>query len=63
MRELFELIHTYSDEATGVAVFLLLVVWYVCNTIKDIYNKKYGNNNQDDQNAGGFIRMAFRTRK
>ncbi|WP_262497736.1 hypothetical protein [Parabacteroides provencensis] len=40
MREFFELIHTYNDEAAGLAMFLLIVIWYICDTIGNIFKNK-----------------------
>lgn len=40
MREFFELIHTYSDESIGIAILILSIIWYVCDTIRDIYKNK-----------------------
>lgn len=40
MRDLLELMHTYRDEALGLAVFILLIVWYVCDTIENICKNK-----------------------
>lgn len=40
MRDLLELMHAYGDEALGLAVFILLIVWYVCDTIENICKNK-----------------------
>lgn len=40
MRDFFELIHTYSDEALVLAMFLVFIICYICDTIGNIFKHK-----------------------